>query len=144
MDEERLIVALNQHGVDFMLASASEVLAPENGGPGIIAHLYINDGLPNRIELLFALRDLNAQMETDDGELCEIPPDPDWLLLSPAHCLRVGPSTIFIFRSFPGLDEPYPEIKNRAELVIGSGGEMHYCMSMEDKLKFMKAFEDNE
>ena len=147
MNEERLIVALVQHGVDFMQAGASQAVPAAEGQDSeeaIIAHIFINDALPNRIELTFALRDLNAQMETDDGELCELPNDPDWLLLAPAHCVRVGPSTVFLFRSFPGLEEPYPEIKNRAELVIRPSGEMHYRMSLEDKLRFMRAFEKRE
>jgi hypothetical protein len=145
MNEERLIVTLVHHGVDFMQASASQTLPPTpEGDEAIIAHIFFNDAQANRIELVFALRELNAQMETDEGELCELPNDPDWLLLAPAHCVRVGPSTVFLFRSFPGLDEPYPAIKNRAELVIRTSGEMHYRMSMDDKLRFMRAFEKQE
>jgi hypothetical protein len=141
MTEERVLNAMNQHGVDFMLAGVTQQLSVDGIG-AIVVHLFIEDSRENRVELTFALRELGGVLEIDGPVTHAIPNDPDWLLLSPAHCVRCPQATLFVFRSFPGLEEPFAEIKKRAELIMSPNGEMHYCMSVEDKRRFIKAFED--
>jgi hypothetical protein len=141
MTEEEILDVLNQQGVNYMLAGETQQFTQE-GATAVVAHIFICDTRENRIELNFALQELGGKPEVDGPELQELPADPDWLLLAPAHCVRCARATLFIFRSFPGLKDSYEEIKKRAELVIRPGGEMHFCMGIEDKLKFVRAFEE--
>ncbi len=139
MTEDQILDVLNDQGVDFILASDTQEI--RSGGVKMLAmHIFTSDCDANLIELNFALRELGGKREADDFSLHDIPNDVQWLRDAPAHIIRCPTFTLNVAFVFPGIVDPYEEVKKRAELVVKPNGEMLYRMSKEDKMSFVRAF----
>ncbi len=140
MTENEILDVLNDHSVDFMLATDSRAFK-SNGVTLLAVHIFASEDDANLVELNFALHDFHGKREADDFSLIDIPTETGWLREAPAHIIRCPGFTLHVAFVFPGITDPYEDVKKRAEVVVMPSGEMCYRMSKQDKLSFIRAFE---
>lgn len=144
MDVEHILHTLNQHGVDYILIGGMNFLFNHAGPITYDVDVFVNDTEANRVELNFALKDLQCEWGAQSDKWTIVPDDPKWLERQAMYCLTSPYGALDIFRSVKGLDDGFSACKARAELRSMPNGEFYYSLCDEDMLRSQECLELKE
>ena len=106
MNVDRILAAMNQHGVDCLLLGGVNFMLRHEPVLTFDVDLWIRDDAPNRARCAAALADLEATWgETADAWRPVPALGPDWLARRGVYCVITSAGPLDIFRQVKGLPD---------------------------------------
>ena len=134
MNVDRILAALNEEKVDFLLIGGMNFLLLHVPELTFDVDIWVRDSPPNLESLNHSLLALGAAWGPTESTWADVPSDFRWLLRQSVYCLTTQHGALDVFREVRGLEGRYSECRDRSMSTTTSAGIPFLGLSDEDML----------